>query len=173
MPRGDVHDSASGLALYVQYLASRPLVNSGVIGEDAVVAYMTGFVVGAFLVTPDLDLAGDKPVRPLRYWGPLAIVWWPYGRLFKHRGLSHTWILGPLTRLAYLLFLLSWVGLGLAALEGLGWVSWKGGPVPQAVGAGALGYFVAQWLHLGLDALYARPRGRPPKPRGVSGAPRG
>ena len=81
-------------------------------------------------------------------------------------------MLGPLTRLAYLLFLLSWVGLGLVALEALEWVSWKDGPGPQAVGAGALGYFAAQWLHLGLDALYARPRGRPPSQRRVRSATR-
>ena len=164
MPRGDVHDSVSGLALYVQYLASRPLVHSGVLGEDAVVAYMTGFVVGAFLITPDLDMAGDKPVRPLRYWGPLAVVWWPYGRLFKHRGLSHTWVLGPLTRLAYLLLLLlAGPGWALFFLEKLGWIAWKGSPLPPALGASIFGYFVGQWLHLTLDAIYARPQGRHPK----------
>ena len=126
---------------------------------------MTGFVIGSFLITPDLDMAGEKPVRPLRYWGPLGILWWPYGQLFKHRGLSHTWILGPLTRLIYVLLLLAGAGLAISFLEGLGWITWKGGPIPPTLGAGVLGYFVAQWLHLTLDAIYSRSRKRPRGPR--------
>ena len=158
MPRGDVHDTASGVAIYLQYLASRPLVGGGFLSEDVVIAYMTGFAFGAYLVTPDLDLAGEKPVRPLRHWGPFRAIWLPYGRLSKHRGLSHTWLVGPLTRIVYLLIVLSPLGVGFWALEARGWLRWQAGIPVRLLAAGFLGYLAAQWLHLVLDALYTRGR---------------
>jgi len=114
--------------------------------------------VGTFLITPDLDLA-DRTVQAKRRWGPLGWLWVPYGRMFSHRGLSHTWLVGPLTRLVYLALLgaaLFWVGDGLLrylgiSLELQGRVAAPPGEILLAL---VLGYYVSQWLHLIADGIW-------------------
>ena len=60
---------------------------------------MAGFLVGGLWLSPDLDTRS----RPTRRWGALALLWWPYRRLVRHRGwLSHTPLLGTATRLMVL-----------------------------------------------------------------------
>lgn len=62
------------------------------------------YLVSSLLLSPDLDL---KENRPRRRWGVLSFIWWPYVRIFKHRGVSHSLLFGPLTRLGYLAVLLA------------------------------------------------------------------
>jgi uncharacterized metal-binding protein len=101
-------------------------------------AFALAYLAGTYLLSPDLDLA-EKGVRAGRRWGVLRLLWRPYGWLFRHRGLSHTWVLGPLTRLAYL---------------GVDWdlrpPSWP----KEALGWGLLGYYLSQWLHLLADGIW-------------------
>lgn len=118
-------------------------------------AFTLAFLVGTFFVTPDMDLA-EKNVRAKSNWGLLGLLWVPYGLMFKHRGLSHSWLLGPLTRLAYLvllglgaLYLLSALGptFGYSfSVEARVFGNWQ----PIALGALA-GYYLSQWLHLAAD----------------------
>ncbi len=145
MPDGKTHEHAN-LALVP---ASALLVATAFPPEQAL-AYLAGGLFGTFWVTPDLDLsAHNAEVRPLRYWGPLKVIWVPYGIVFRHRGLSHTWIVGPLSRLLYL---------ALAAALLLNLLGASGfqlplDPVRPYLPAFAAGYFVAQWVHLVLDAI--------------------
>jgi uncharacterized metal-binding protein len=79
--------------------------------------------------------------------------------MFSHRGLSHSWLIGPLTRLAYLALLgaaLFWVGDGLLrylgiSLELQGRVAVPPGEILWAL---VLGYYVSQWLHLVADGIW-------------------
>ncbi|AEB12757.1 metal-binding protein [Marinithermus hydrothermalis] len=120
-------------------------------------AFVGGYLVGTFLITPDLDLA-ERRVTAKRYWGVLGWLWVPYGLLFRHRGWSHTWIVGPLSRLAYLvllLYLLGWVAGG--AAEALG-VRWSLNAELERLSPGVLwgalvGYYVSQWMHLIADGI--------------------
>lgn len=121
-------------------------------------SFVISFLVGTFLVTPDLDLAENR-VRAKSNWGLLGLLWIPYGSLFKHRGLSHSWFVGPLTRLAYLALL----GLTLSYLlsvagPAFGYTfsfethlidGWR----ELALGALA-GYYLSQWLHLIADGVW-------------------
>ena len=44
------------------------------------------FLVGGLWLSPDLDTRS----RPSKRWGWLAVLWWPYRRLVRHRGwMSH------------------------------------------------------------------------------------
>jgi uncharacterized metal-binding protein len=113
-------------------------------------AFAAGYLVGTFWLTPDLDLATS---RPARRWGLLRLLWLPYAWLFPHRGISHRPLLGALTRLLYLAAL---GGLGLWALDRLGY-HWQ----PSfTLGRGWLSFFagllLADGLHLLLDALTAK-----------------
>lgn len=54
----------------------------------------------------------------MRRWGRLAFLWWPYAKLFRHRGISHHVLWGPLTRLLYLTVVAGGVAAGVGALIG-------------------------------------------------------
>ncbi len=89
------------LALFVFYFFRPNILESAVFGSS--------YIFSSLLLSPDLDLASSQT---LKRWGPMRVFWFPYQKIFRHRGLSHNLILGPATRIAYLLFiliLLAWV----------------------------------------------------------------
>ncbi len=112
--------------------------------------FTVAYLVGVFLITPDLDVQ-SKWVRPKRWWGVLGYLWWPYGIFSRHRGISHTWILGPLTRLLYLFFIIFLLILPIAIFIGSRQFYFT---TPNLQGWGrivliaALGYYLSQWMHL-------------------------
>lgn len=77
------------------------------------IAAATGCLLG-LIIDPDLDCNSTidrmnaSRWRMMQLWKPLGyiwfVIWWPYGRLFYHRGISHTPLIGTLTRILYLLF---------------------------------------------------------------------
>ena len=116
--------------------------------------FTLGFLAGTFLLSPDLDLSEGR-VDSKRRWGVLGFLWVPYGRLFSHRGLSHTWLLGPLTRLAYVAVILAVV----AGLVRVAFPAWTWPALPEPVGLKfaaplLLGYYLSQWLHLIADGVH-------------------
>lgn len=164
VPSGRVHESINltvfgAAALGYGYARARgytapfdPLLN-----EETLTLLTVSYFVGTFLVTPDLDLAENR-VRAKDHWGVFGLLWVPYGEMFKHRGLSHTWIVGPLTRLLYLAAVALALSWGVSALAGyLGytlcirteiredWPEWAGGAL--------VGYYLSQWLHLAADGI--------------------
>ncbi|WP_170928708.1 metal-binding protein [Deinococcus hopiensis] len=157
MPSGRVHNliniaAYSVLAAGVLVATRQSLV---AVAPAQALNFTLGFFAGTFLLSPDLDLA-DGQVDSKRRWGPLGVLWVPYGRMFSHRGLSHTWLLGPLTRLVYL-------GLIVGFAAGLLRFAWPQMPLPaltlpQPLGLKVfapllLGYYVSQWLHLMADGV--------------------
>ncbi|MEM7674823.1 MAG: metal-binding protein [Myxococcota bacterium] len=142
----------------------------------AVVAFCGAYLFGTFFVTPDLDLA-EQHVLAKRNWGWFGFMWVPYGLLFSHRGISHGWFLGPLTRLLYLVAVAALVVFGAyMAADALD------RPLPRVnlparisplwmwpVGAAVAGFYVSQWSHSiadgvgpwhGLKRLFRRGRRR-------------
>ncbi|WP_038049099.1 metal-binding protein [Thermus caliditerrae] len=154
MPSGRVHEAINLTALgggAVLYLA-----HGGAPEEPRALAFALAYLAGTFLLSPDLDLS-ERGVRAQRRWGVLGVLWRPYGWLFRHRGLSHTWVVGPLTRLGYLAGL---VLVGFFMLQGL--VRYLGADLRlappawprEALGWGLLGYYLSQWLHLVADGIW-------------------
>lgn len=133
------------------------LEGSPLAGPRMAFGFAISYLVGAFLVTPDLDLA-EQRVRAKHHWGILGRLWVPYGKIFAHRGLSHTWFVGPFTRLAYmaLLAVLALVVLALAVLPfgyrvrvvAQGWYPWD-----ELALAVLAGYYLSQWFHLVADGV--------------------
>ncbi len=154
MPSGRTHELVNVAALATGYAAYSAFVGNP--PADAAGAFSAGYLSGTFFLTPDMDLA-ESPTgtRALRGWGVLKYLWIPYGALFPHRGLSHSWLLGPLTRLAYLAILL------VAASFLLSPLLEARSPVTLTCDAAswrycllaASGYFLSQWLHLILDSV--------------------
>ncbi|RIH88584.1 hypothetical protein Mlute_00545 [Meiothermus luteus] len=171
MPSGRVHEainlSVLGLAAAAYWAYREELA----LPEPVAVAFVGSYLVGTFLITPDLDLA-ERRVRSKGRWGWLGWLWVPYGWMFSHRGLSHTWIVGPLTRLLYLGVVglaLGWATLALAGYLRLGFdlrASLRA-PPQEVVWALVMGYYTSQWLHLLADGIWPDPipLGRPRRRR--------
>ncbi len=144
MPSGKVHETINTGFLVAQ--AAAWLGGALALPAQGVWSYLAGFALGTYLITPDLDLAERQEPRPLKWWGPLKVLWWPYGMIFKHRGLSHSWVLGPLSRIAYLAILAASAGL-LARFDLRALILEH----PLEASLFTLGYLLSQWIHLVLD----------------------
>jgi len=138
-------------------LFDQPYSLDNALPRGARLAFLVSYLVGTFLVTPDLDLAKNS-VRAKSHWGLLGLLWVPYGKLFRHRGLSHSWILGPLTRLLYMgLITIFFIVIAMALTSYFGFelhVAVRLGQSWEPLSLGALsGYFLSQWLHLLADGI--------------------
>ncbi len=164
MPSGRVHNLINTAAYSL--IAGSVLwgVRSGLLAITPAQAasFTVAYMAGTFLLSPDLDLS-DRAVDSKRNWGFLGFLWVPYGLVFSHRGLSHTWIVGPLTRLIYMLLIVA----ALCGLVLLVYPQWQWPTLPalrarvpsvQVLGfkfllPALLGYYVSQWLHLIADGV--------------------
>jgi len=100
MPSGKVHDritiAAAGLSVPV-WLACSPTPRDLSAGATLIVSLL----FSGLALSPDLDL--DSSVY--RRWGPFRWIWWPYQKLVRHRSwISHSFLIAPLLRIAYFLF---------------------------------------------------------------------
>jgi uncharacterized metal-binding protein len=102
MPSGKAHLRIELVLLPIALAAFGHWI-SPLLGEryrwHGIVLFGLAYLFSSLLLSPDLDLRHN---RTRNRWGVLGFVWIPYTWVFKHRGLSHSLILGPLTRLAYL-----------------------------------------------------------------------
>ncbi len=64
--------------------------------------FTAGYMVGTFILSPDIDMKHSKPSKR---WKILRCVWFPYQKVSRHRGISHTPVIGSLIRLFYLVLL--------------------------------------------------------------------
>jgi len=96
-----------------------------------------GVLLGTLLLSPDLDMWNTGPIKR---WGPLKFFWAPYAWLHKHRGLSHSWSIGPAIRLLY-------IGIPIALI----WWHWDFVGAGEWLGWLAVGVYLSNWLHLTQD----------------------
>jgi len=61
--------------------------------------FISGYIIGTFFLSPDNDIYHS---RPNRRWKVLRFIWYPYTKIFSHRGVSHLPVLGSLIKLFYL-----------------------------------------------------------------------
>lgn len=59
-----------------------------------------GFLFSTFFLNPDLDIWRSNVSKR---WKFFRLYWYPYTLLFKHRGYSHHIVIGPTSRILYLL----------------------------------------------------------------------
>ena len=67
--------------------------------QPLALVFSATYLFSALLLSPDLDSARSDPYNR---WGYLRVCWTPYAKLFRHHGLSHNPLVGPLSRLLYL-----------------------------------------------------------------------
>lgn len=123
--------------------------------------FVGAYLFSSLLLSPDLDLRYN---RSRRRWGPLGFLWIPYTKIFKHRGVSHSLLLGTLTRLGYLSVLALLIALGLRSLRlwTVSLDSLTAAPIdPQLVGVLIAGLWLPNIIHTLTDHIHsALPRRR-------------
>ena len=67
--------------------------------KELYIPFGLGYLVGTFLLSPDLDLPNS---RPTRRWSFLRCLWLPYQSISRHRGLSHVPFVGSILRIVYI-----------------------------------------------------------------------
>jgi len=72
--------------------------------KEFYLSFSVGYVLGTFFLSPDLDLKHSKPSKR---WKALKILWRPYQKKSKHRGISHIPLLGTFTRLLYIFLIIT------------------------------------------------------------------
>jgi len=154
MPSGRTHLVIEAGILSALAVAGIVLARKGSLPTESLLAFLGGFAFSMVFLTPDLDLVRS---RPTRRWGRLSILWWPYAKIFRHRGVSHHIVWGPVTRIAYL------TALAVAAAAGSG--ALLGRPVsfgePHAnVWAILAGVYVPNIVHTVADAVATSRRRR-------------
>lgn len=101
MPSSRSHDTISLVAAPVVYAGALLVTSSD---QQSAVTITAAFLVSAMMLSPDLDTRS----RPYYRWGMIRGIWLPYRWLVPHRSpISHSFVIGSLLRLIYLLLLLS------------------------------------------------------------------
>ena len=66
--------------------------------------FTIAFFLGGLWLSPDLDTISN----PLKRWGFLQNLWWPYRKIIKHRSIfSHGVLIGTTIRFVYLIGILT------------------------------------------------------------------
>jgi len=95
MPQGRTH-LAFELATLPGWVALGAALRTG---RVPLVFFTGAYVLASLFLSPDLDLAKSDASRR---WRRARFLWWPYALLVRHRGISHSPLFGPLTRVVYL-----------------------------------------------------------------------
>ncbi|WP_094228754.1 metal-binding protein [Methanolobus psychrotolerans] len=98
MPDGKTHDLINATVLIIvlsglYYLGKERTIDLSYLNMPIILAFSTAYLFATFFLSPDLDINS----KPYKRWGILRIIWWPYKVVFKHRGLSHHPVVGPLS----------------------------------------------------------------------------
>lgn len=89
------HNSFNFVLLVIIALCLPFFISSFSIG----LIFVVSFLLASIFLSPDLDLWHSKPSQA---WSLFRWIWWPYSKLFRHRGISHLPVIGAITRIFYL-----------------------------------------------------------------------
>ncbi|MDD3248106.1 MAG: DUF2227 family putative metal-binding protein [Methanosarcina sp.] len=98
MPSGKTHDKINIVVLFLILLSLFSLLERSILPfpdsyleSRRIVLFSLAYLFGTFYLSPDLDIKST----PYRRWGILKVIWRPHQRLFRHRGVLHHPVLGP------------------------------------------------------------------------------
>lgn len=104
MPSGKTHDIANVILILFGFTV---IISYNVLSEHmdedifnvCLILFVSAYTFSTFFLSPDLDLRRN---RSKLNWGFFRWIWWPYSKVFKHRGISHSILWGIPTRLIYI-----------------------------------------------------------------------
>ncbi len=114
----------------------------------AIGSFTSGWLIATFIFSPDTD------TMPKKRTGPLQFFLYPYSLMFKHRGLSHSFLWGTLIRVLYGVILF---GIILFILNKMGHISYSGKDYAQFIknfifswDFSLLSYQAVTWFFVGM-----------------------
>lgn len=128
------------------------------VGREPLLIFAVAYVTASLFLSPDLDL--ERSSTAYR-WRQARVLWKPYAALFRHRGISHSPVWGPLTRLAYLGLL---AGAGWGVLRAVADIPPLSFPT-AAIAPALVGLYLPHLLHVALDRAVTAGRRLPPRRR--------
>lgn len=151
MPDGKNHDTINLAVLIVVLVSSLYLMlrkenalYSEYLNIPIMLIFSSFYLFATFFLSPDLDIDS----KPYKRWKLLRFIWWPYKVIFKHRGLSHNPIIGPLS----IVINLAIVVIPLLLLAG---VQVQNIPINYVVAA-ILGMILSMEVHIISDCLISK-----------------
>lgn len=97
MPNGKTHTKINImllfgilLSLHTNYIKSH--IPPEYLEFDAIAIFSFALIFGTYYLSPDLDIQSE----PFKRWGILKYIWWPYQKIFRHRGKLHHPLSGPI-----------------------------------------------------------------------------
>lgn len=101
MPNGTTHDTITKITTPI------PAVGTYLLTNSIPLALLVGasHLFSGLWLSPDLDLPGTHPHKRWKSLG-LDWIWLPYEKLIPHRGISHTPLIGTLSRAPFMIPLL-------------------------------------------------------------------
>ncbi|WP_048129186.1 MULTISPECIES: metal-binding protein [unclassified Methanosarcina] len=97
MPNGKTHTKINIillfgilLGLHTHYIKSH--IPLEYLEFDTIAIFSFALLFGTYYLSPDLDTKSE----PFKRWGILKYIWWPYQKIFKHRGKLHHPLSGPI-----------------------------------------------------------------------------
>lgn len=165
MAKGSTH-------LAIEAFAGGVLMTASIMGKagghlpefvrwEHLIVLAVGYTFSMLLLSPDLDLRRSSHSHR---WGAVRFVWWPYHLFFRHRGMSHSLVLGTATRLAYLTLVVLTTGMVFAHF----WTQYGPGGIQGSVpGGGAsllmhnfslavyfiVGCYIPNFIHVAVDLV--------------------
>lgn len=119
--------------------------------EKALIVFTATFTYATLFMNPDLDLVHKIKLFSLR--GFITLPFRGYSKIFKHRGISHSFLLGSFTRIIWLSFVLFLVCFSFSFSDYL--FSFYKNFKTYFIYA-LIGICLADWSHLLLDAKKTR-----------------
>lgn len=96
MPNGEIHVK-SNIIFVVGFVILG--LAATVIDHTYLICFVAGYLFATFFANPDCDTRNNSTKNR---WGVFQIIWRPYSHLFSHRGISHWYFVGTITRIVYL-----------------------------------------------------------------------
>ena len=119
--------------------------------EKALITFTVTFIYATLFMNPDLDLVHQIKLFSVR--GFITLPFRGYSKIFKHRGISHSFLLGSVTRIIWLSSILLLVGFSFSFSEYL--FSFYEHFKTYFIYA-LIGICLADWSHLLLDTKKMR-----------------
>ncbi|WP_196214075.1 metal-binding protein [Methanolobus vulcani] len=109
IPDGKTHDAINAAVLTIVLAGFYYAVREGIdpfityLDNYTIIIFSAAYIFATLFLSPDLDINSKPYIR----WGILKGIWWPYKEIFKHRGLSHHPVIGPLSIVLNLLIIVA------------------------------------------------------------------
>lgn len=98
MPSGKTHDKINLAVLFLVlmslfFVLERSMLPfpDSYLESRRILVFSLAYLFGTFFLSPDLDTKS----APYRRWGAVKVIWHPYQRFFRHRGILHHPVFGP------------------------------------------------------------------------------